>query len=470
MAAKPGKGTLLGHGIPITHTTSEIDIPILSTSTNKDLETFMTLKMSAGRFTGGAVSDAGSGNVLVAKGTGLLRVSNSDTARLISIDWPAVTLAIPTNSVRHVFVEYNSGTPRAVLSATDDPNLHDEFPLASIVREEDTTLHLENDPEDINNVIGHILRRFYKTRPLERDERLGGLIIGESGDSDRFMTLSGGGLFERSNEFLITDKDTDPNGGADTLSTYFATAPGVFTRTDGVTAWPFTQYNDGSGLVTMTNNRFAVLWFYIEEDDNYLMRYGTAQYTSEAMAETEIEPSDQPNRIKEHAKLTGRLIFKKSTTPAESLESAFGAVFAGAIVTNHKDLAGLELDNHDSTTNGYQLRELDSTVTDNALARWDGTTGRNQQNSAVIVDDSDNVTGVAALTMSGNLQIGGALNHDGATIGFHGTTPVAKTTGWSVTNHNNLKVINANSFTLSEMGDIVGEILTILLARGDIGA
>lgn len=45
--------------------------------------------------------------------------------------------------------------------------------------------------------------------------------------------------------------------------------------------------------------------------------------------------------------------------------------------------------------------------TDNAIVRFDSTTGKVVQNSGVIIDDSNNVTGVVALTMSGNLTVSG---------------------------------------------------------------
>ncbi|HEY4722276.1 MAG TPA: hypothetical protein VII92_10540, partial [Anaerolineae bacterium] len=49
-------------------------------------------------------------------------------------------------------------------------------------------------------------------------------------------------------------------------------------------------------------------------------------------------------------------------------------------------------------------------TTDNALVRWDGTGGTNTQNSAVIVDDSNNVTGVVALTASGLITGSGGFS------------------------------------------------------------
>lgn len=40
---------------------------------------------------------------------------------------------------------------------------------------------------------------------------------------------------------------------------------------------------------------------------------------------------------------------------------------------------------------------------------------------------------VATVTTSGAINVGGALNHDGTTVGFYGTTPIAKQTGVGVT-------------------------------------
>ena len=67
-------------------------------------------------------------------------------------------------------------------------------------------------------------------------------------------------------------------------------------------------------------------------------------------------------------------------------------------------------------------------TTDNALVRWDGTGGTNTQNSAVIVDDSNNVTGVVALTVTGivtlsgtaaNMEIGANfISYGGTDAGF----------------------------------------------------
>jgi hypothetical protein len=53
-------------------------------------------------------------------------------------------------------------------------------------------------------------------------------------------------------------------------------------------------------------------------------------------------------------------------------------------------------------------------------------------NSNVVhVDGSKNVT--AAITFDDDVEIDGALNHDGTTVGFYGTVPAAQQTGVAVT-------------------------------------
>jgi hypothetical protein len=61
-----------------------------------------------------------------------------------------------------------------------------------------------------------------------------------------------------------------------------------------------------------------------------------------------------------------------------------------------------------ATNNGDVIGPASST--DNAIARFDSTTGKIIQNSGVIVDDSNNVTGVVGQTMSGNLTFTGTGN------------------------------------------------------------
>jgi hypothetical protein len=63
-----------------------------------------------------------------------------------------------------------------------------------------------------------------------------------------------------------------------------------------------------------------------------------------------------------------------------------------------------------------------ASATDNALARFNLTTGKLIQNSGVIVDDTNNVTGVATLTATTTIGVGGATPAaSGAGITFPAT-------------------------------------------------
>ena len=87
-------------------------------------------------------------------------------------------------------------------------------------------------------------------------------------------------------------------------------------------------------------------------------------------------------------------------------------------------------------------------ATDNAVARFDLTTGKLIQNSGVIIDDSNNVTGVVNLTTSGSVTLSGgtangvaylngskvltsgsALTFDGTNLGIGGSATQALTVG-----------------------------------------
>lgn len=62
--------------------------------------------------------------------------------------------------------------------------------------------------------------------------------------------------------------------------------------------------------------------------------------------------------------------------------------------------------------------------TDNATVRFDSTTGKILQNSGVIIDDSNNITGVGAFTASGNSFFGTTSSTDIAKLTAFSTSPV----------------------------------------------
>lgn len=78
-----------------------------------------------------------------------------------------------------------------------------------------------------------------------------------------------------------------------------------------------------------------------------------------------------------------------------------------------------------------------ASATDNAVARFNGTGGKTVQNSGVVLDDSNNLTGIAGLTMSGSLTTSGV------------TASRALTTNGS-------SVVTASAVTSTELGYVSG--------------
>jgi hypothetical protein len=298
---------------------------------------------TAGLIMGGTLAAAGTAAFTVGTGQGAIRTSNSITAEITFFDFPALsTTAIPVNAVRYVGVEYNAGTPQVVVHTVDDWNYYSDFPVG-MVANQGNVIHVNQDGRLLPDQVGRLIRRFYGTLPYARDERQGGLVLGEGGT--RNFTLSAGTLWDRSVDFTIAALNTAVAGSFDA---YYRDGVGGWTGDLARTQWPNTQYDDGSGTLAtlLNNNRWAVLWFYLETDGQVVMLYGQAEYTTQAAAAAEGSPSTVPARITASGRILGRFIFQKSATTAHSIESVWNVEFTAAGVSEHGNLAGLADDDH----------------------------------------------------------------------------------------------------------------------------
>lgn len=69
------------------------------------------------------------------------------------------------------------------------------------------------------------------------------------------------------------------------------------------------------------------------------------------------------------------------------------------------------------------------------------------------------------------VEMDGDLNHDGSNVGFFGTTPAARSTGWTTfTNLNSDKTCNADSTSTGELADILGTLIEYLKLIGLLAA
>lgn len=335
---------------PVWNRISSVDVDMakVGNPTFTTVQHIQDVFHSSGWISGGVLSDDGSQNIDVTAGEGLLRATDSRIATLLFSAWSTSnTNAISDGTAKFVGVEYNAGTPQIVVKATDTWDFNTDFPIGSVVRE-GTTLHISQTEHDIGDHANFMIQRMFEVQKFARDNNTGGLILGEDG-ANRFVTTSAGAVWERLNRFSISAIDTDTGGAADTFETYKHVS-GTFTLTTGVSVWPNAQYDDGTDLVTMTNNRYANLWFYLDIDGDLVMLYGTAQYTSSSLAELESPPTTVPLRISTHSFLIGRMIFQKSASSTDEINSIFSTVFSPTLVSDHGNLAGLTDDDHTQYT------------------------------------------------------------------------------------------------------------------------
>lgn len=91
------------------------------------------------------------------------------------------------------------------------------------------------------------------------------------------------------------------------------------------------------------------------------------------------------------------------------------------------------------------------------LLNIDSTNTRIQANIAL-----ETATGIA-------LNIGGALNHDGSTVGLFGHAPSAQPAAYTVTNPTTDRALNVTADTLAQVAQVLGTLIADLQTMGVIG-
>lgn len=126
--------------------------------------------------------------------------------------------------------------------------------------------------------------------------------------------------------------------------------------------------------------------------------------------------------------LTNKTISGASNTITNVSASNVVVTPTGNISSTTAQAALIELQGDIDTINANDVVGPAS-ATDNAIVRYDGTTGKLVQNSSIIISDTNNITGVVDLTTTGNVIVGGNLT-------INGTTTTVNTATLNVTDTN----------------------------------
>jgi hypothetical protein len=126
----------------------------------------------------------------------------------------------------------------------------------------------------------------------------------------------------------------------------------TWTRTTGQTQINNTQYNVSGTLTTMANNKFRVDYIYvlINNPSKLYVVLGNTEYSNILDARLSVIPTVLPVELQRLGVLVGRSIIEKSNTTINEIASNFDVRFASGAVTNHNDLAGLNVADYQHLT------------------------------------------------------------------------------------------------------------------------
>ena len=329
----------------LNHTSGSdlVGIPVLNGASYQSLHESHNLFNSAGRITGGTISEGAGSTINVSSGTGFIRAEDNDIAELMSFDWEEGTgFVVPTNTIMYYGIDYNSGNPIVINMTTEAWDLDTQFPLGSVINQAGELYILDN-PWWISDSTTNIIERFESEGHLVRDEELGGLILGVTGT--RNPTMSSGKLWSRLNEHPISSFDSSIG---DTFDTYYRDGVGGYAEIPDQSQYNITHYDDGSGtLQPIGNNQYAVLWTWVNvAADEISIVYPQQTYPFSAAAETEEIPNTFPDMWYKGGIIIGRIIIKQGQDAPVEVQSVFTTTFTAAQASDHGNLAGLTDDDH----------------------------------------------------------------------------------------------------------------------------
>lgn len=198
-------------------------------------------------------------------------------------------------------------------------------------------------------------------------------------DSSLHLILTGGYLWYDGEELsMINSIDTN-----NTTFWHYYKSSGSWATTARNTL-NNTQYNNGTNLVNVSNNKYCVAWIYrsVVDDDIYVLS-GEGDYTL-AQAQASGEPV-KPNFISKMSYLIGKVLIQKGTTTSTYIP-LLTAFSQSSSAIEWGNISGT-LTNQFDLSNALNLKVAGPTsATNNAITLFDGTTGKMVKNSTVTID------------------------------------------------------------------------------------
>ena len=449
---------------------TDVEVSELSTATYDDVQDYISFFGDRTLLSGGVISDNGDGTAAMASCTAWLKVSDSDTAVGVFLNFAGDgSIALTDQLTSHIYLDYNGGTPQVVV-ATDMAThgfKQDHLHLATVFRE-GTTLHIH--PSDKLG-IGRMGRINMHHSEESVAHRANGIVT--SGTGTRQLAVTAGVLYEGLNRHTSLPFDTSRSGTADfneanklhdagadfaatdvgksvhnttddvyglitafidstelTLATdafpdgneayhvdwwsywYYDgdLGPAAWVEVPGTTQIDNVQYNAvATGLANLTANRYGVHWVFMDIDGTHLhIVYGQGNYKANEAEEAGV-PSSLPDIVTNYSFLIAKIINQQGTNTLITAYPWFDTL-PSTMATDHGSLGGLE----DVADHAYALLH-------NGTRALSGAWDMGSQALTNVNIDSGVITGITDLAVAdggtGASNAGDARTNLGLVIG-----------------------------------------------------
>lgn len=307
------------------------NLPVSTDAVNAlDLKT----TLSAGAFSGFAVTNNGDGTISVGSGIAYLRATNDQYAPLIKYPIAAYNnIPLVDNLNNYIVVSYNGGSPALVLNTTGTGIDTQTTSIAIAAARVGTTVHYVSLVGSNSDPNAKLRNRYLLSEGIRR---VSGLAISATG---RKIATTAGITFSGLIRLDVAAMNTNVS---DTYTLAYNNGS-AWTRVTGQTDINNTQYNNAGTLTTLSNNNFRTDYIYslVNSPSKLYVILGNAQYNSISAARLAPTPSSLPVELQQLGVLVGRAIIEKDAVTME-VSSPFTTDFAAGAIENHNDLSGLQ--------------------------------------------------------------------------------------------------------------------------------
>lgn len=307
------------------------NLPVSTATTNAlDLKT----TLSAGAFSGFAVTNNGDGTISVGSGIAYLRATNDQYAPLIKYPIAAYNnIPLVDNLNNYIVVSYNGGSPALVLNTTGTGIDTQTNSIAIAAARVGTTVHYVSLVGSNSDPNAKLRNRYLQSEGIRR---VAGLAISATG---RKIATTAGITYSGLIRLDVAVMNTNV---ADTYTLAYNNGS-TWTRVTGQTDINNTQYNNAGTLTALSNNNFRTDYIYalVNSPSKLYVILGNTQYNTIGAARLAPTPSSLPVELEQLGVLVGRAIIEKDAVTME-MASPFVQDFAAGAIENHNDLAGLQ--------------------------------------------------------------------------------------------------------------------------------